>query len=353
MNRIATICILNFAIVVSSCGRAAAQGGAPPAAAVDLRPKFTPGQILRYHMELATTTTGETAGVVQDPQGPSKLIVTWDATVRIDILPPSAPSISASSSVAPLSPAAGAAAPGALRLRMTYEKSAATVQSDSYDPAADSVRDQYQRLEGRAVEFALDSRGKVIDVSGVGDVVASPEAARYAQAWAEQFSAGLGAPGAIVAPGQHWSADEPATGIPLPNMTWHTDSTYLRNDPCSEAATAAPPSAVTPSPAGGTAKAAEAGSPETCAVILNQLSLVPPKSARKSAKSGALAPLATGSWIGTGESLIYISLRTGWVVNVEQSGDEKMDVTITSQRLDSIRYDGSVHSHIDLTLLPQ
>jgi hypothetical protein len=51
--------------------------------------------------------------------------------------------------------------------------------------------------------------------------------------------------------------------------------------------------------------------------------------------------------------LIYVSLRTGWVVSVSQSGDEKMDVTVVSEHLDSIRYAGTVHSHVNLLLLPQ
>jgi hypothetical protein len=61
----------------------------------------------------------------------------------------------------------------------------------------------------------------------------------------------------------------------------------------------------------------------------------------------------TGSWAGSSESLIYVSLRTGWVVSVSQSGDEKMDVTVVSEHLDSIRYAGTVHSHVNLLLLPQ
>jgi hypothetical protein len=60
----------------------------------------------------------------------------------------------------------------------------------------------------------------------------------------------------------------------------------------------------------------------------------------------------SGTWTGTSESLIYVSLRTGWVVSVSQSGDEKMDVTLLSEHLDSIRYAGTVHSHVELLLLP-
>ena len=399
MTRFATICILSCAAAVSAPSVARAQGGASavaaaksatsavppaagvPAAAVDLRPKFTPGQVLRYQMELVTTTMGSSGGVVQDPQGPTRLVVTWDATVRIDVLPPGkvAPLVVASpqdaASPSTSLPAPVSVSPAALLLRMTYEKSAATIQTDGYDPDARSIQDQYQRLEGHAVEILLDARGKVTDISGGDDVFTTPQAARDAQGWISQLSAGIGAPGASVAPGQHWSTDQPATGIPLPDMFWHTDSSYERDEPCRQPAldvtpvASAPPLASAPSVAAPSVPTS--ASDETCAVILTRVSLVPTKATLK-AESNAIknnaAPSGsgatshgsvpkgmqtTGSWSGASESLIYVSLRTGWVVSVSQSGDEKMDVTVVSEHLDSIRYAGTVHSHVNLLLLPQ
>ena len=399
MTRFATICILSCAAAVSAPSVARAQGGASavaaaksatsavppaagvPAAAVDLRPKFTPGQVLRYQMELVTTTMGSSGGVVQDPQGPTRLVVTWDATVRIDVLPPGkvAPLVVASpqdaASPSTSLPAPVSVSPAALLLRMTYEKSAATIQTDGYDPDARSIQDQYQRLEGHAVEILLDARGKVTDISGGDDVFTTPQAARDAQGWISQLSAGIGAPGASVAPGQHWSTDQPATGIPLPDMFWHTDSSYERDEPCRQPAldvtpvASAPPLASAPSVAAPSVPTS--ASDETCAVILTRVSLVPTKATLKaesnaiknnaapsgsSANSHGSVPKGmqtTGSWSGASESLIYVSLRTGWVVSVSQSGDEKMDVTVVSEHLDSIRYAGTVHSHVNLLLLPQ
>jgi len=381
MRHLAKICILSFAIIASAIAGARAQQSAahsqaapatspPPSAAaapagpIDLRPKFAPGQTLRYQMELQTTTIESSGGVVEDPQGPSKLVVTWDATVRVDVLPPGPlPPNALPPAGAPAAQAS--AAPVALRLRMTYEKSTATVQSDGYDPAADSVRDRYERLQGHTVEFALDARGKVIDASGVEDVFDSPQAARDAQSWVEQLSSGLGAPGAGAAPGLTWSSDEAATAIPLPDMTWHTDSTYLRNEPCRQSASAAP-GAAGASSAASAAPAANASSSaataDTCAVVLAHILLVAPRSAQKSAGPDAIPKPAgpafgnmktAGTWSGSGESLIYVSLRTGWVVSVSQTGDEAMDVTIVNEHYESIRYAGAVHSHVNLLLLPQ
>jgi len=360
MTRLATIYILSCAAAISALAagaRANAQQAAPPAAAsgaaavtgpLELRPKFIPGQVLRYQMELVTTTSGSSGGVVQDPQGPSKLVVTWDATVRIEILPPAASSTTQ-------------------RLRMTYEKSSATIQTDGFDPTAQAIQDQYQGLEGHAVEFALDAQGKVTDISGGDDVFATPQAARDAQAWVAQLSSGFAPPGTTSAPGQHWSSDEPATGIPLPDMIWHTDSSYMRDEPCRQSplAAAAAPTAMGPAPSAGAPASAD-----TCAVILTRVTLVASKATQKAennaaknsgAQSGSGANSSgnvpkgmqtSGTWSGTSESLIYVSLRTGWVASVSQNGDEQMDVTVVSDHLDSMRYAGTVHSHVDLLLLP-
>jgi hypothetical protein len=358
-----------------------------------------PGEVLRYQMQLVTTTMGSTGGVVQDPQGPTRLVVTWDATVRIDVLPPDvvvskdvvvSPDAAHSASSAAASSAPSSAPPTALRLRMTYEKSAATIETDGYDPNARTIQDQYQRLQGHAVEITLDAHGKVTDVSGGDDVFATPQAARDAQAWISQLSSGVGAPGATIVPGQHWSADQAATGIPLPDMFWHTDSSYERNEPCaldapphtgapsvaSTPSAAAPPGAAAPSAPSPVAtglptpSTAAYASHEICAVILTRVSLMPSKAtlkAESNAMKNSAAPSGSdatsrraipkglqtsGTWTGTSESLIYVSLRTGWVVSVSQSGDEKMDVTLLSEHLDSIRYAGTVHSHVELLLLP-
>jgi hypothetical protein len=396
MKQFAKIFILSCAAIASAAAGIRAQSAAqqatpatahPANAPVELSPKFTPGQVLRYQMELVTTTEGSSGGVVQDPQGPSRLVVTWDATVRIEVLPPE---VSPSTSATPPS-AQSAVSLAALHLRMTYEKSAATIQTDGFDPTASAIQDQYQRLQGHAVDFSLDPEGRVTDITGGDDVFATPQAARDAQAWVAQLSSGFAPPGTTSAPGQQWSSDEPATGIPLPDMIWHTDSSYLRNESCSPNS---PPLAAAPSVAGAppsatqsvvgaqSASSPSAGSPlpptasayssgETCAVIDTRVSLVPSKATQKAenqaAKNSAAQPNSsasspanvpkglhtTGTWTGASESLIYVSLRTGWVVSIAQNGDEQMDVTVISDRLDSMRYAGKVHSHVDLLLLSQ
>ncbi|MGO9641049.1 MAG: hypothetical protein ACLP1Y_07090 [Candidatus Acidiferrales bacterium] len=295
----------------------------PAAAPVVLHPHFAPGQVLRYTIELVTTTEGDSSGAVQDSAASGQLVLTWNATVRIDVL----------------APESGSSA--AMRLRTTYEKSGAVIRSDSYDPAADAVQQQYQRLEGRVVEFALDAQGKVIGVEGLTGLLNDAKALKDAKAWIEQLSSGPGAGGAAATVGQQWTADQPADGLPLAGMVWRTTATYLRNSPCPRAA-ASPQQ--TPPP-----------NSEMCAVIRTHLGLLPPKSQHPGASDElrARGMTAEGTWAGSGESLSYVSLRTGWVANVSQTGTEQMDVTVTTEHEDSLRYVGTVRTRMNLQLLPE
>src|ERR1700722_15618570 len=95
---------------------------------VSLTPRFIPGQTFRYEMEFETKTDTKRSGLGTDPQGPTSLVVNWNATVRMEIL------------------AADASTPGGIRLRTTYEKSDATVSTDSFDPAAAETIDQYRKM---------------------------------------------------------------------------------------------------------------------------------------------------------------------------------------------------------------
>jgi hypothetical protein len=295
----------------------------PAAAPVVLHPHFAPGQVLRYTIELVTTTAGDSSGAVQDSAASGQLVVTWDATVRIEVL----------------APESGSSA--AMRLRTTYEKSGAVIRSDSYDPAADAMLKQYQQLEGRVVEFALDAQGKVIGVEGLSEVLNDAKALKDAKAWIEQLSSGPGAGGAAATVGQQWTVDQPADGLPLAGMVWRTTATYLRNSPCPRGAA---PSQQSPAPPNS----------EMCAVIRTHLSLLPPKSKHPGASDAlrARGMTAEGTWAGSGESLSYVSLRTGWVASVSQTGTEQMDVTVTTEHEDSLRYVGTVRTRMNLQLLP-
>lgn len=296
---------------------------------VSLTPRFVPGQTFHYEMEFETTTETSRSGLASDPQGPSSLVVDWNATVRIEVL------------------SADSGTPGGIRLRTTYEKSAASIRSDTFDPAADETIEQYHKLEGKVVEFTLDAGGKVKYVSGIEGIVDSEKAGQSAREWIAQLSASAGAPPGGVTVGQTWSSEQPAESLPIAGLVWHTESEYLRNEPCHPLNPDVP---TTPEAADSAANSQPA---TDCAVILANLNLNRSKSVRDSTppelqKNGVQS---TGTWNGSAQSLLYVSLATGMVVSVTQSGTEKMNVTLTSNRNTSMRYAGTISSRSQVAMV--
>ena len=296
---------------------------------VSLSPRFSPGQAFRYVMEFETTTATSRSGIAKDPQGPAKLVIDWDTTILLEVLP------------------ADPSAPRSIRLRTKYEKSTAHVTSDTFDPAAAATEEQYQNLEGKVVEFTLDANGKVISVSGLEEIVDGEKTVEAARGWIAQLSSGSGAPAGGVTVGQKWSSEQPAASLPVAGMVWRTESEYLRDEICRPPN---PDAAPTPS------SAESAGNPEpveTCAVILTRLNLVRRKPVRdvtpeEYRKSGVQT---AGKWDGSAESLSYISLRTGLAVSITQTGSEEMDVTLTTGKNISMRYAGTILSRSQVALV--
>lgn len=341
----------------------AAQSGKPSAAPrVDLRPKLVPGEVLVYQIQLQTITDTKPTGAVSDPEGPSRLAVTWDATVKLEVLgelaqPPEAapapapkpatgkadrgPAARPSSPVA-APPATSAAAPLAaalpapLRIRTTYEHSAASVKSDSPDPQSDEIEARYAQLDGRAIEFTVGTDGHVSEVHGLDNVFENDQVRQAAEQWMLQVSSPAMVPGGV-AIGQSWNSAQPAVSMPLAEMVWRSNSTYLRNESCRPTDTGA------------------AASKESCAVILTRQAVLPrkqlddptPDDYRRNGLHTA------GTWTGSGESLSYVSLETHVAVSVTQDSSQKIDFTVTNAEGASIRYAGNIETHSRVELLPQ
>ena len=281
-----------------------------------------PGEVMRYQVEFQTASDTKAGGSIADPEGPSHVVITWDAKVRLEVLG-----------------AQGRTSSGSQHIRTTYEQSTATVQSDSPDPQTDAIIKRYQQLEGRSIEFTLAADGSVTGVTGLEALQSDQTSVNAAQQWMSQLSAGGGVPKGI-APGMTWSSEQNADALPLAGMAWRTDSTYLRNESCGPAL-----------PSGASASIAG----DNCAVILMSLTLSSPH-----AKSDATPDdfkrnglQSSGHWNGSGDSLSYVSLRTGWVVSASQNSTQEMDVNITSSLGSTVHYAGTVATHSQITLLPE
>ncbi len=334
MPRLPALCV--FLLLASAGGQAQnsvpgkaskSQGrkGAGALPRVSLAAKFVPGEAFRYELEFESETDTSRSGLVSDPQGPSSLVVDWNATVRVEVLPPDV------------------RAPGGVRLRTTYEKSSATVRSDAFDPSAAATLEQYQKLQGKAVEFELDAAGKVQSVSGLEGTSGDERAVQSVREWVAQLSSAAGTPAKGVTVGEIWSSEQIADSLPISGLVWHTDSQYLRNEPCHPAnPDLSPPSA------SGLATNADSG--EMCAVIIANLGLVRPKSLRDMTppdlrKNGMQT---NGVCTGSAQSLTYVSLTSGLVVSVTQTSSEQMDWTLTTSRGASLHYVGTVSTRLQV-----
>ena len=292
---------------------------------IDLRPKLVPGQVLRYQVELQTVTNTKSSGAVSDPQGPSRLAVTWDATIRLEVL---GVAFTPGAETNPLA--------GPMRIRTTYEHSVASVKSDSPDPQAEDIEQKYKRLEGQVIEFTVGNDGHVADVRGLEGVIDDDQVRKAAEQWMAQVSGpAFAADG--VAIGQTWNSAQPADSMPISGMIWRSNSTYLRNEPCRPAE---------PAPADS--------SGEMCAVILTRQSILPRKQLRdptpEDYRRNGLR--TSGRWSGSGESLSYISLQTHSAVSVTQDSAQQIDFAVTNPSGKSIRYAGTIETHSRVALLP-
>ena len=341
-------CLLNVLLCASgaSAQRPAAPesrpGPAPPLQRVRLAPRFTTGTVLRYQFIFRTISESRHVGVVEDPQAPSQTEISWDAVVRLEVL-----GIEPDSSGHPAKPS-GAGGERRARLRATYEKSAASVRSDSFDPQAADIEEQYRKLQGRTLQFTLGADGKVSEVDGLAEIVSDAKAASAAHEWLAQLAGEATAPSDGIVPGQKWSSERSVTSAPIAGLFWRTESTYLRDEQCRSTSSADAIAGVS----------ATSGVPpdEVCAVILTRHQLAEPRARRDPTPDDYRQHglRTAGKWSGSVESLSYVSLRTGWLVSLTQSGTEQMDVIVSTADGEShLRYAGRVRSQSHITLLPE
>jgi hypothetical protein len=304
---------------------------------IHLTPNFTMGESFRYHIESRTTTTGTTTTPIANPEGASQLKQVADLEVRLDVVG--------------LQPAANGT-PGAARLRATYVKASASTETDAYDPAAASLDAQYNNLQGRFVEFTIESDGKISHITGLDEAVTNPSAAAAVRNWINGFSPSANLPPEGIAIGQKWTAEHPLENTPLANLLWRTSSNYLRDEPCQVPGQSAS-SEQSPVETG----APHAASPgPLCAVILTTFEISRHGSANADAtpedyRHNGLR--SSGTWTGDGQSLDTISRQTGMLLRSTQTSTQKMDFEIVSALSGSkMHYAGQVETRSEITLIP-
>lgn len=305
---------------------------AAPAPRIHLAPSFTQGQVLRYVIQMRVDTTSATTGPISDPNAPKQLTESVSVIVRLDVLSVSAP----------------AGAPSSARIRATYEQADAKSNTGAYDPDVAATEDQYKKLAGQSIEFTLQTDGKISNVTGLKDLASDTDPSRAAMLnqWLSQLTLGASLPKQGIAVGEKWSTGQPITNVPLDGLSWKTTATYVRNEPC--------PAGARASGAGGVPVTPSA-SGEQCAVILTRSQIdggagMKDRTPEVFRQNGLRT---SGVWTGSAESLASISLRTGMVASVTQTGSTHMDFTImTALQRNRMRYAGDTRTQSEITLLP-
>jgi hypothetical protein len=318
--------ILIFGLVFASAGR-----GADSNRRVRIAPRFAAGEVFHYNIQLRTVTTSQAAGPVIDPRGMIKLQQSVNVNLRLEVL-----------SVAGMPDALDSA-----RLRATYEKVAAHSTSNSYDPDPAKLQEDFQELEGRSIEFTLHSDGRISGVAGVEEIAANPARAAAVNQWLSQLTLGASLPSKGVAAGDTWTSELPLENVPLKGLAWRTESTYEQEEPC--------PRAKMEQNAGGEGRgnANAVRAPDPCAIIYSHSEI-----SRTSGQRDRTPEIyrenglrTSGEWSGDSDALTAISLRTGMVVSVTESGTARMDFTVRTMTTGNhIHYAGNVESEAQITL---
>ena len=299
-------------------------------ARVHLAPNFAPGQTFRYAVQTRIETTSIATGPIRNMGGPKELSESVGVVIRLDVLSASDP----------------AGAPASARIRATYEKSAATSNA-GYDPDVAAIEDQYKKLAGQTVEFTLQADGKITGVTGLKDLASDSDPSRAAMLnqWLSQVTLGASLPKQGIAIGEKWSSQQPLDNVPLDGLSWKTTETYERDEPCT--ATSQPSKAAD-------APVAPAASSQQCAIIMSHSEIVGGHGNKERTpqvfRQNGLR--TSGVWTGTADSLVAISLRTGMVSSVTQTGATHMDFTImTTVGQNRMRYAGDTRTQSEITLL--
>lgn len=315
-----------FRLAIPMLTIAAAVLAAPPTRRVHFSPKFFEGEMLHYQVEMRTVSTGNMTTPIANPEGETRLSQTISLFVRLEVIGYAGKGFAA----------------GQSRLRATFEKSHAQSESDAFNPDAPSLEDQYAKLEGGSIEFTLMPDGHLTNITGLEELFPNRSETDPILSWVQALSTGARVPSDGIALGQKWSDERSLAGWPLAGLSWRTESTYLRDAPCTTSST----TAQQPS-----ANAANG----MCAVLLTHFEILHRGSAQSDAtpedyrRNGLRT---SGTWTGSGESLDSISQATGLLESSTQTSTQNMDYQITSASSGSrIHHVGEVKSQSEIRLV--
>lgn len=323
MKRILCAAILPLCAVALAEEAAGPARGSPPKR-VDLFPRLRAGEVFHYKIVSHAVTSADTQSVIVDPTAQGRSEVTVEALLRIEVL-----------SVQPQGTRA------TIRLRTTWEQLESSPQARVPVPEG-ANETQRGGLEGKSIEFMLQPDGKVSDVSGLDKL--SPEQQKAWRDWASQVSLASAYTEKGIRQGQKWKSEEAAEGpAAVKGLIWRRESAYVRDEPCR-----AMQLTLQQGPAEGS------GEPETCAVLLTTARLEQ-KSSPKDATPEEYRrhDLRTSGRVqGTSETISYVSLTSGLVVRLTETGQQSLDITIAkADGSNKVHYKAEAKSHSQYLLV--
>jgi hypothetical protein len=313
---------------------------------IRIEPRYFVGQTLFYRVLMRTSSKNETTTPIVNPEGASSWSESIRMVVRLDVLSlPAAPSQAAGK--AGSSKAAGESAEAeadGVRVRATFKQSEATLDSDAVNPAIPAPGSAYKQLASHAIEFTVLPSGQLANISGLDAIHPNAKAQPVSFDWLGGIIARGNLPNRWISMGEKWSDERTLQGMPLTEIHWRADTSYLRDEPCG------------PEAAAGTPAGSEPAKRDICAIILTKFEIRHEGSPHTDASPQEYiqSGLRTmGNWSGSGDSLESIAIPSGLLVSSTQSSSQDTDYTIASAVTGSkIHVQGHMTTETEITLLP-
>ncbi len=285
-------------------------------------PQISPGNVFHYRLDIRTASEGTALGVVENPQGASRVEIRLSASLRLEAL-----AVAPSDSATPRPD-----------MRATFEQVSVALGGDVYDPALEDLAKRYRRLDGATFLFSAHDAGITKAPRPSGQPPLDSRLAAMAQGWVRLLVLGYDAPASFV-PGTTWSDERSLPSAPLRGTILRSHYTYLRDEPCG--------------PGDRAAVHAQSLAEEPCAVLLLRTTIAQARAASDATPDAfrEQSLRTAGRWEGSGETLAYIAQRTGWLVSITEVQVEQMDYTVSRAGGEEIlRRRGRIETQTNLLL---
>jgi hypothetical protein len=294
---------------------------------VHLLPKLQPGQTITYLIRFQSDKTVKTESKVVVPLAPDAAQLDVHGLLHVEILELQLAAENVTVHARGQFLTTGSAAP-------------VKTQNDENRAGNNSRADS----NGKSVEFTISPDGSVNTAKGLDSLL--PEQQQAWQQWVARFALAWTLPAAGLKPGEKSKFEQAEqAGAPIAGLHWARESLYVRDEPC-QSSQRSLSGDVSPS----------TGPRDTCAVLLTTATLKQ-KSPSKNAtpedfKVHELRTMGTAN--GNGETITYISLRSGLVVRATEETTQFMDVVIAkADGSNRVHYNIDAKSHAEVLLVTE